>query len=196
MSNKPKIEDIKKITDNKWVNLYKTTYNYDQKENKEWIFASRKDNDLKKIDAVVIVPIVQDNNETKICCIKEFRIPINDYEWGFPAGLIENNEDIEEAVKRELKEETGLDFIQTIYITNEIFSSSGLTDESVLVYFVEAEGEISLEFKEENEDIECFMLNIKDIKYILKNKKFKIGAKAWGILWAFCQIGEIKIKGI
>ena len=48
-------------------------------------------------------------SKEKYLMIQEFRIPIRDYEIGFPAGLIEENENIKDAINRELKEETGLE---------------------------------------------------------------------------------------
>ena len=50
--------------------------------------------------------------------VKEFRVPINKYIYELPAGLVDSDdENFESAVKRELKEETGLDIeiIKPVY---------------------------------------------------------------------------------
>ncbi len=50
--------------------------------------------------------ILIENN--KILLIRRSRQPFKD-EWAIPGGRIEDNETVEECLKREMKEETGLD---------------------------------------------------------------------------------------
>lgn len=59
---------------------------------------------------MVIVGLYENNGEIYIPIIKEYR-PASGYIWSFPAGQLEGDEPIENAVIRELKEETGLDAI-------------------------------------------------------------------------------------
>lgn len=60
---------------------------------------------VEKDPFVVIIPFV----ENKIALVKQYRYPIESYSWEFPEGLQERaSEDIKEAAKRELHEETGL----------------------------------------------------------------------------------------
>ena len=40
--------------------------------------------------------------------IRQYRYPINDYIYEFPAGLVEEGEDFREAASREIFEETGM----------------------------------------------------------------------------------------
>ena len=65
------------------------------------------ENNEDKIDAVVICALHKAQN--KLVLINQYRVPINKYIYELPAGLVDNNEDIETSVRRELKEETGLD---------------------------------------------------------------------------------------
>ena len=165
-----------------------------------WDYVSRKKDpivDISRPDAVVIVPIVKTLEGNKICVTEEFRIPINDYEWGFPAGLIEPNETLIDSIKRELKEETGLQVVRFIDSSLPIYSSAGLTDESVIMAFVECEGEITNANQEETEDIKPHLLDIGQVKDLLSlNGVVKMGAKAWGILSHFARIGEIEWKSL
>jgi len=56
------------------------------------IFASRKEDPyLEKdlIEAVIIVPILkQKGKPNKLVAIREFRVPVGGYTYGFPAGLV------------------------------------------------------------------------------------------------------------
>src|SRR4029077_17505743 len=70
--------------------------------------------------------------------IREYRVTLQAYEFTFPAGLLEPDEPIENAIRRELKEETGLDLLEIDSISPLTYSSSGLSDETAKVAFVKA----------------------------------------------------------
>src|SRR5207253_2401009 len=77
-------------------------------------------------DAVVIVPVLRDPGQpARLVLEKEFRVPVGDYVIGFPAGLLEPGEGIEQAVRRELLEETGLEVVAVKRITRPVYSSGG-----------------------------------------------------------------------
>jgi len=107
-----------RLTDERFVNLYAMFHNFvdpvgtNPDGDPKWIFASRKHHQGQEVnnepDAVTIVPIRSDGDSLKVVMTREFRYPIMDYEWSFPAGLIDKGESIEVAAARELKEETGL----------------------------------------------------------------------------------------
>jgi len=189
---KQRIIKLKSITKNKWINLFEVQYINSKDKICNWIFASRKKNPYedKSIDAVVIVATVDSPEGKKVVVTKEFRAPINDYEYGFPAGLIDKGESLTKTVQRELKEETGLEVTKFIGKSNTIISAAGLSDESTVVFFVEATGKIDTKYQEKVEDIEVFLYDIEDIKKLLSSDN-KVGAKAWGVLYSFSVIGKI-----
>ena len=158
----------KKLTDEKFLNLFKT--------DKGWIFASRNDKPKDGPDAVVIAAIHRDENDSdvmRIVVTKEWREPLQDYEYGFPAGLIDDGETIEECAKRELKEETGLDITIVDNFLPTTYNSSGMSDESVRIIMAECTGTPSREFLQDNEDIETILVDVNDKDFFLdENKKF------------------------
>ncbi len=187
--------ELEKLTDCKWVNLYNAHYNLKNGDEHTWILCSRKQNpihDASKPDAVYIVPIIKTPDGNKLVVTKEFRVPIWDYEYGFPAGLVDDGEDIETTVKRELKEETGLELRKINYTSMPVYSTAGMSDESCLMVIVEAAGQISDAHLEGTEDIQAMLFDIEDIKKLL-NSNQKIAAKAWGMFYHFAAIGEIKL---
>ena len=190
---KQKIIKSEQITDERWINLFKVQYTNSKNKLCNWIFTSRKKDPFKNTypDAVVIVPIVDTLEGKKLVITKEYRASINDYEYGFPAGLIDPGKTMEETVQKELKEETGLNVVRIVDQSNIVVSSAGLSDESVVIFFVKAKGELSKEYQEDVEDIEVFLYDVHQIKELLKSDK-KVGAKGWGVLYYYSKIGKIE----
>ena len=92
-------------------------------------------------DAVCIVPLLPDGS---VLLEREFRYPLNSWCVSLPAGLIDAGESLEEAVARELSEETGYRLRDDIApavrpLPQPGFSSTGLTEENVQVVFAQVE---------------------------------------------------------
>lgn len=72
-----------------------------------WEFVER----IGSQSAAIIVPVLYDTNKVlNVVLIKEWRIPLQKYNVGLPAGLVgdhDANELVETAAVRELEEETG-----------------------------------------------------------------------------------------
>ena len=189
------INNVKKITDCKYLNLFSINYKDRLNCEKEWIFASRSKqlNPLEKEDvkpdAVVIVPFYK--QEDKLVIIKEFRLALGGYQYGFPAGLLDIGETVEHAGERELFEETGLTVTKVLKKSPAIFSSSGMTDESISLLFVECKGQPTNSFNEASEDIEVMMLSREQASNILFNDQIKFDVKSWMVLATFASQGVI-----
>ncbi|MHC4170818.1 MAG: NUDIX domain-containing protein, partial [Planctomycetota bacterium] len=124
---------INKLTDCNWLNLFEVRFTRESQPDRAWLMCSRKNRpieDATKADIVVIVPTIDSQEGKRLVVTKEFRVPLWDYEYGFPTGLIDDGEDVATAASRELKEETGLDLVKVNHISRPVFSSAGLTDES------------------------------------------------------------------
>jgi len=129
--------------------------------------------------------------DSKLVVIKEFRIPLKDYEYGLPAGLIEPDQTIKQTAIMELKQETGLDVHNFITEPSPIvYNSAGWTDEGCSIVYVEAIGTLSKEYQEDSEDIDPFLMSKEEIKKLMDDaraKKVKIGAKAWLVFENFIK---------
>lgn len=178
----------------KFISVFSIKYSDRNGLIKNWELISRKDvpkcisGRQQAPDAVIIVPIHK--VEKKLCVIREFRIPIGAYEWGFPAGLVDNGESMQEAVQRELFEETGLGLVRIIRQSPTIFSSAGVTDEAVKIVYVEAEGQLSTVNNQGSEDIECFLFDQENLRSLLDQNKDYFGARSWPILDNFARHGD------
>lgn len=197
------IKEVKTLAETKFLSLYEAKYENKRGKEKSWTIASRKNLDVieqqlvhnkeDKVDAVVIAALHEKSKSLVI--IKQFRVPINDYIYELPAGLIDPNEDIKSTLSRELREETGLIVTEVLKdkCGDKLYLSPGMTDESVALIYCLCEGEISKEFLEEDEEIEAILVSKEKAKEILKsNSKFDV--KTFMLLNTFVTMGEELFK--
>lgn len=170
---------LKTLTNFKWLNLFERTYTCKGKTN-SWIFASRRNNpdnnNGEKADAVIVAPIFGEN----VVVIKQYRPAVKQYEYEFPAGLVDPNETDICAAKRELKEETGLTFNDSdiVEYMPPSLSSAGMTDESISMVFTKCHGKVSTEGNEESEDIKVILLTRDEIRDFLDDRNKMLSIKA------------------
>ncbi|MDD9304674.1 MAG: NUDIX hydrolase [Desulfobacter sp.] len=182
-----KICNTTKITDQKHLNLVSVRYQDKNQSYKTWIYASRG-NKIRP-DAVVVVPYHKTLG--KLVVIKEFRIPLQGIQFGFPAGLVDPGETVESAGKRELYEETGLSLTRVLKLSPPIFSSSGMTDESICLMYVECEGVPCSDFNESSEEIETVLLSPKEARQLLSSPDLLFDVKSWIVLEQFADFGTV-----
>lgn len=188
-----KIKAVQKLTNSKWLNLFDVAYVDKRGRQRSWQLASRAQ-EPKCIsgkfavpDAVVIAAF--HTAEKKIVITREYRVPLADFEYGFPAGLLDRGESVEQAAGRELKEETGLDVIRIRGISPPLYSSSGMSDESVAMVYLECDGRPSMEFNMGSELIEVQLLSPSQADRLCNDPAIKFDAKAWLVISHFAKYG-------
>lgn len=167
-----------------FLDMVDTTYEDKDGVLRHWYWVTRP----RMVNAVMIVGIT-DNQE--LLLIKEFRIPLNGVEYGFPAGLVEPGEAVLTAADRELREETGYRVIDLLRPPSPItYNTPGVTDEGISMVFarIEKVGETKLESSEE---IEPLLVSKDQARAIMADKGNKIGAKCWLIMDRFITHGDI-----
>jgi ADP-ribose pyrophosphatase len=194
-----KIIDSSVVNKSKFVTVVAVTYE-DQKGNrKRWHMVSRGDppkcisGSVQRPDATIIVPYHRE--EDKLAVIREFRVPVGGYQYGFPAGLLDPGEDLAVAASRELHEETGLDLVRVCRQSPAIFSSAGITDEAIAMVFAEVSGTPGTHLNEDSEDIEIFLMDQDDVRDLLKQQNIVFGARAWLVMDAFVRMGKAYLTG-
>ncbi len=155
--------------------------------------------EIKKSDAVVVVAKwLHPDYDDKLLVTSEFRVPLGVRELGFVAGLIDPEDysdgatDIEAACRaavREVKEETGLDLEVTSWSPPNLYSSAGLTNESIIYVFGNVTGTISDAMLQASEDIETLLMSREEAAIVVnKNDPDLAHSKtAWPFIWAFSK---------
>lgn len=199
-----RIKTITPLAETKYLSLYDAEYINKKGNLKHWMIASRKNKDdlnaqvfegkEEKIDAVVIAAI--HNPTGKLVLIRQFRVPVNDYLYELPAGLLDENESVHAALERELMEETGLKLISIDKTkrTMPVYVSGGMTDESIALIYCTCEGDPSTAHLEEDEDLEVILISQEEAKELV-NKEVKFDVKAYLVLQSFAELGEKMIRG-
>jgi ADP-ribose pyrophosphatase len=187
------IHQIRKLTDRRHLNLFSIQYQDKVGRDKVWTYASRSgpgdsgDTRPNQPDAVVVVPYHV--TERKLVVIKEFRVVLGGWQYGFPAGLLDPGEGVVQAGKRELFEETGLRLTRVVNQSPAVYSSSGLTDESVSLVYAECQGVPSTIHTEDSEDIHVVMLSRQDALRLLETPDIRFDVKTWIVLRQFSDRG-------
>ncbi|TDT51044.1 ADP-ribose pyrophosphatase [Fonticella tunisiensis] len=196
---KTRIKSVKPLAETKFLSLYDAEYTNKKGNTKHWAMASRKDKETlraqifegkkEKIDAVVIAAVHRTLN--KLVLVKQYRVPINDYIYELPAGLIDDGEEVFTAVERELMEETGLNLISIDNAKRPlpIYVSPGMTDESIALVYCLCDGEASTKYLEDDEDLEVILVSQEEAKKLL-NEDVKFDVKAYLVLKSFAELGR------
>ncbi len=191
------IRKLKPLAQTRFLNLYDAEYENKKGMTKHWMIASRKDYDTlsaqyfhkgeEKTDAVVIAALHKESE--KLVLIKQFRLPLNDYIYELPAGLIDPNETPETTLGRELKEETGLELVSLVKAQDKLYLSAGMTDESVCLMYCICTGKVSIDYLEADEDIEPFLVSREDAEKLLQSGE-KVDIKTYLLLQSFVKLGS------
>lgn len=184
MRNTDRVVGVIRQTENRFLNLYEFQAERRNGKVAPYFVASRakEKDDLKALteeilpDGVIIYGVYGEKKD-KLVLVKQFRYPINDYVYEFPAGLVETGEDMLEAAVREMYEETGLIFqprkADESY-SKPFFTSTGMTDECCGTVYGYCNGIPSNSHQEESEDIEVILADREECKRILREEKVAI----------------------
>lgn len=196
---KNRIKQLITLNQTPFLNFYHAVYENKLKQERHWFIASRKDDETirkqyfegkeDKVDAVLLVAIHEDSS--KLVLVRQYRVPLNDYVYELPAGLIDEGEDFRVSVERELKEETGLILtgINEEKSRKKVYLSAGMTDESVNMIYCTCMGTTSKDYLEPDEDLEPMLVSREEARELLKGKA-KMDIKAFMALQQFVN-GDI-----
>lgn len=180
------IDDIRKLTNHRYLNMYEIHGHNSKGAKSDYMVASRAKSvdELKittrknKADGVIICAVCGGKKD-HVVLIRQYRYPIDDFIYEFPAGLVEEGEDFHSAAVRELHEETGLIFhpLKPDPMYEEPrFTTIGMTDESCATVYGYADGEISDQYMEKSEEIQVVIADREEVRRILKEEMVSLNS--------------------
>ncbi len=188
---------VRRLTDQRHLNLFELDVHHGEKV-RPWIFASRRETPRPGAthpgDAVVVIALVERQGEPCLLMIREFRPVLGAHKLSLPAGIIDPGEDAATAAARELWEETGLRLRRVAHVSPPVASSAGLTDETVVYVYGEAEGDFSQIHLEEHEHIDARLLNLAELRALLAVPGPDVfGARFYAIAMGFVMADAITL---
>lgn len=175
------ISKITKLTEERFINLFRFSGDNKKGHHSEYIVASRaKDIEHLKAsthennaDSVAIYSLYGEKKD-RVVLVKQYRYPVDTWVYELPAGLVDPGETFREAAVREMHEETGLTF--TPAETDPSFempryTSVGMTDEACATVFGYSTGNISDKYLEESEEIEIVLADRDEVRRILREER-------------------------
>ena len=179
-----KINQVRKLTDNAYLNLYNVKATSIHNTPVDYFVASRakSEKEMKLStganppDGVIIYSLYGEKKD-KVVLIRQYRYPIGTYAYEFPAGLVEKGEDYHDSAVRELYEETGLTLtplkVDEAY-QKPYFTSVGMSDESCAAVYGYASGTVSTDAQEASEEIQVVLVDREEVKRILREERVSI----------------------
>jgi len=178
-----KIGKIEKKTNNRFLNFYEMEAIHRDGKVTPYYVSSRA-TDIDKLKAVthenqpdgVILYGVYGEKKDKVVLIRQYRYPLGGYCYEFPAGLVENGEDMFTAAAREMYEETGLTFVpkEGGAYSRPFFTTIGMTDESCGTVYGYCSGEPTNTHQEAAEDIQVVIADREECRRILREENVAI----------------------
>ena len=118
-------------------------------------------------------------HDGKVVVQRQYRYPIQSWQWELPGGFIDDGEKPCEAAIRELKEETGYD-INELHSLGAFYPSFGSTNEKIHLFLAEC-GELGEDNLEAGELVVVEEIGIKEFQKMVASGEFMHGAglAAW-----------------
>ena len=177
------IKSIQQKTHNRYLNYYELEAVHRDGSVSPYYMASRaKDaNHLKAVtrenkpDGVILYGVYGEAKD-RVVLIRQYRYPLRDYVYEFPAGLVEEGEDMAAAGIREMYEETGLTFtpVDAGSYSRPFFTTIGMTDESCCTVFGYCNGEPTSVHEEASEEIQVILADRAEARRILREENVAI----------------------
>ena len=180
MSN---IQNIQQKTHNRFLNYYELEAVHRDGSISPYYMTSRA-KDASQLKAVthqnrpdgVIIYGVYGEEQDRVVLIRQYRYPLGDYVYEFPAGLVEEGEEMGAAGVREMYEETGLTFtpVDAGCYSRPFFTTVGMTDESCGMVFGYCTGTPTSIHEEASEEIQVILADRGEAKRILREENVAI----------------------
>ncbi len=178
------IKKIEQITHNRFLNFFELETVTKTGTSGKYFLASRAKNEDEleirrgktRADGVAMY-ILTGEKKDHVVLIRQFRWPVGGYVYEFPAGLVEEGEDYQEAAVREVYEETGLVFTPVAsapMFTRPYYMTDGLTDECCATVYGYGEGDIRDQHLEDTEEIEVVLADRSEVRRILKEERMAV----------------------
>lgn len=183
-----KFNGIDTILEGRYINRYNVKYILEDGTERAYEMVSRAKGlasleDLNAAPVEAVVMIMHDRTGERILLCREFRMAAGEWVYNFPAGLVEKGESVADAARRELKEETGLDMVETRHVFQPSYSAVGFSNEKNVCIIGVADGEFAPSTSS-SEEIHAKWHTRAEVAKLLETARFAARTQAYCYLWS------------
>ena len=137
------------------------------------------------------VALTEENN---VLLVKQYRHALGETCIEIPGGCVDDTDkSLEEAIQREMLEETGYEFAETIYLGRT--SPNPSTNENLMHMFVLTGGrKVKEQELDHNEDIEVLIVSLDELMKMLEKNEIVQSMHVTTIFYALQKLGKIQLK--
>ena len=178
---------LKKVHSGRFLSRYDIVYRMVDGSLKNYEMVSRSGDretfsDLHDHAPEAVIMIMHDPSGEKLLINREFRLAMGEFIYNFPAGLIDEGEDLDTSAARELREETGLELVRIDEWMKESYSAEGICDETGVVCVGVAEGQ-PRPSPDPVEEIEAAWYTKEEVRELLKRERFSVRTQLYCYMW-------------
>jgi ADP-ribose pyrophosphatase len=133
------------------------------------------------------VALTEDN---KILMVRQYRHAANIVSLEIPGGVIEDGENPEEGMRRELLEETGYAF-SDVELISTVYANPSTANNKTFCYLAKGGKKVQEQKLDEHERIVVEEYTIAEVKQLLADNKIAQALHCTGLFYALIKLGEL-----
>ncbi|MFA6249796.1 MAG: NUDIX hydrolase [Mucilaginibacter sp.] len=133
------------------------------------------------------VALTEDN---KILMVRQYRHAANIVSLEIPGGVIEDGENPEEGMRRELLEETGYQF-NDVELISTVYANPSTANNKTFCYLAKGGKKVQEQTLDEHERIIVEEYTIAQVKQLLADNKIAQALHCTGLFYALMKLGEL-----